>query len=99
VSKFTPGPWIADGVEVYSTDCDHHAVANCSVNHTCRSSDEAEANASLVAAAPELLEALRDARRALGIAIRSAWEGSTDADVAENHVIKKIDAALALVQP
>jgi hypothetical protein len=44
-----------------------------------------------------LVEALRDARRALECAINAAWEAATPGDVSDNHVIKKIDAALAQV--
>ncbi len=43
----------------------------------------------------ELLEAAKSARDALAVAIKAAWEGSTDADVAEHVVIKKLDAAIA----
>lgn len=45
------------------------------------------------AAVAELIEAATAARDALAAAIRAAWEGG-DADVSENIVIKKIDAAL-----
>lgn len=38
-------------------DCALHPVADASANHTCRSQAECEANASLIAAAPDLLEA------------------------------------------
>lgn len=44
--------------QVFSDDCEHHAIADCSCNHTCRMDDECEANAHLIAAAPELYEAL-----------------------------------------
>lgn len=71
--KWTPGPWeVYDcsgtqmeksryengAFQVFSDDCDHHAVADCSCNHTCRMEDEIEANAHLIAAAPELYDAL-----------------------------------------
>lgn len=39
-------------------DCEDHPVADCSCNHTCRTSDECAANARLIAATPDLLEAL-----------------------------------------
>ena len=43
----------------------------------------------------ELLEAAKIARDALAAAIKAAWEGSTDADVAERAIIKKLDSAIA----
>lgn len=46
-------------------------------------------------AAPELLEAAKSARDALAVAIKAAWEGFTDADVAEHIAVKKLDAAIA----
>src|SRR5687767_11509124 len=73
--KHTPGPWTVEEfnaddlqsparfngpVVVYAdADCDIHPVADCSCNHTCRESDEAQANARLIAAAPDLLEACK----------------------------------------
>jgi hypothetical protein len=65
----TPGPWkIFDGwgasrdrpVVVDSIpDIDGKCVANC-ICHVASSNDNAEANARLIAAAPEMLEALED---------------------------------------
>lgn len=43
----------------------------------------------------ELLATLKRARGSLASAIKSAWEGSTDVDVAENLTIKAMDAAIA----
>jgi hypothetical protein len=59
--KFTPGPWEADELDVFApSDCPYHPVADCTSNSSCRDYDTDEANARLIAAAPELLEALRD---------------------------------------
>lgn len=78
--KYTPGPWSVydchgdkldacrfenGAFQVMSVDCDHHAVADCSCNHSCRMEDECEANARLIAAAPDLLEACMEAVEAL----------------------------------
>lgn len=73
---FTPGPWLLDGTCVYFLDWDGESYEGrgkdyrrqlsnrfwCSVQGTPRRIPEAEliANARLIAAAPELYEALRD---------------------------------------
>lgn len=44
--KHTPTPWIQDGFEIYSNDCEYHPVANSTPNHTCRDDDEGIANAA-----------------------------------------------------
>lgn len=46
-------------------------------------------------AVAELVATMQKAREALASAIRSNWEGATDEVVAENLLIKRIDAALA----
>lgn len=56
MSDYTPGPWSADGYKIYTKDWDSL------IGHTGNSDvpeGEAVANARLIAAAPELLEALR----------------------------------------
>lgn len=40
-------------------DCGHHPIADASCNHSCREAYEQEANARLIAAAPDLLVALQ----------------------------------------
>lgn len=61
MGEHTPGPWVAEGTEVYAgADCEFHAVADCSCNHTCRHADETRANARLIAAAPDLYAAIKN---------------------------------------
>lgn len=57
----TPGPWRADGEDVFSGHtCQATHIANANpIRDMFRRT--AEANARLIAAAPELLEALKDA--------------------------------------
>lgn len=43
---------------VMSEDCEHHPVADCSCNHSCRMDYECEANARLIAAAPDAMETI-----------------------------------------
>ena len=58
--KGTPGKWVADLCGqpiVWSEDVPTHGVADCSFQG---SYEEGAANARLIAAAPDLLEALQD---------------------------------------
>ena len=73
MSGHTPGPWTYDGTVAFSDRPDlpcvvdeyRLVVAQCwDDGHT---DDECEANARLIAAAPELLEALEDAAEAFRI--------------------------------
>lgn len=61
--KHTPTPWIYDGYEVYSDDCEYHPVANSTPNHTCRDDEEGIANAAHIVKCvnmhDELVEALK----------------------------------------
>lgn len=55
--KHTPGPWVRIGTDVGTADC---AIASISVmSVVTMKRDEREANAILIAAAPELLQALK----------------------------------------
>lgn len=58
--KFTPGPWLAqppEGGRWYPWD----VVAECEIGgFICQTSGNCEANARLIAAAPELLAALKN---------------------------------------
>ncbi|WCX74845.1 hypothetical protein KK211_17905 [Pseudomonas aeruginosa] len=67
MSKHTPGPWTVDfidGVDGVFAECDKRI---CQVDEVdivgwnARFRDESEANAKLIAAAPDLLEALQQA--------------------------------------
>lgn len=61
-AKHTPGPWIASKMGYISTvDRKSFIATSCSAN------DNDEANARLIAAAPELLEALFEQERFLGV--------------------------------
>ena len=63
--KHTPGPWIAVGTYVETSDASKAGICQCSTSwmrqdHFGRSIKEECANARLIAAAPELLDALVD---------------------------------------
>lgn len=67
MSKHTPGPWIVGQPEdhpymVQKMDDEEywfHSIADCEVGEN-MTEEEGKANARLIAAAPELLEALED---------------------------------------
>lgn len=85
MEKYTPGPWFAseDG-EVYSKPS-YTSVAMVLMNE--RGAD----NARLIAAAPELLEALKDARSMLSAVEVSDGEDGDPWD----RAISRIEAAIA----
>lgn len=93
--NFTPGPWEVDGNTVYALESAgwHRGVERMQnrfsalVQSPRTSSSELEANARLIAAAPDLLEALEMARSELaGLPHSLGYEFT--------H-IPKIDAAIA----
>jgi hypothetical protein len=57
----TPGPWHVDDVANFCAfSADGKRVSYCYSAHSDRSDEEAAANARLIAAAPELLEACKE---------------------------------------
>lgn len=56
--KHTPGPWMVEGRTVYALNEDGYNRFSALVQDAHTPGDELEANAQLIAAAPELLEAL-----------------------------------------
>ena len=68
MSKHAPGPWAVvdlgydSGRQVYVADNTGTTVCDCDWSHT---DDECEANARLIAAAPEMYEALKEAEAEL----------------------------------
>ena len=61
----TPGPWVIDPCWDILGNTDDGNGMVCQITTDAVPRDEAEANARLIAAAPELLEALREATSAL----------------------------------
>ena len=63
-TKHTPGPWITDGKAVFAKGAESSVVCYAERNTPQSASipfDAAESNARLIAAAPEMLEALEAA--------------------------------------
>lgn len=100
MSAHTPGPWFVTSSGqphdlVTSTHDDGLDDDVCEVYGGNDDSDEVRAaNAHLIAAAPELLAALKEAERALTVAVRHACD-MPDFDPGEHHVIKAARAAIA----
>lgn len=89
MSAHTPGPWLRDGATVYTVPGSLKVIAEIRKHYRARSMDEeATANARLVTAAPDLLDALRDAQSL----IRSHVE--TVSAETRKAVLDRIDAAL-----
>lgn len=61
---WTPGPWELDGGVVRGWTDDHKRPI-CEIYRELRASDETIANAHLIAAAPELFEALQASQKAI----------------------------------
>jgi hypothetical protein len=47
-------------VLIFSDDCEHHPIADCSCNHSCRMPDEQEDNAAFIVKAVNAHDALVD---------------------------------------
>lgn len=99
----TPGPWTVrisgDGnylnIDAWRRDprTSWLGHSQCWFNHD-RSAEETEANATLIAAAPELLAALREARKALHQHYVD-WNGEPEDAVKLQLARTKCDAAIA----
>lgn len=60
-AKHTPGPWAVD--DVYGLIMANNGAYEVAAVHAARNDGEAKANARLIAAAPEMLEALNETLR------------------------------------
>lgn len=98
-AKFTPGPWINDDGRIYGSD--GYFICDIAPNNAAISEQDMF-NAPLLAAAPDLLEALRDslAQHHLSLSYlhhRRDKEGEPVNDWIEDEeaIINKIEAAIA----
>jgi len=82
MNKHTPGPWVVDETHlqgsVNNLEIGRH-ITLCSLNV---GRDQCLANARLIAAAPDMLEALIDCRRALELANFTGELAVVDAAIA-----------------
>lgn len=89
--QHTPGPW-QHGIEN-----EGYFIANGELRPDIAKCIRSRADADLIAAAPDLLKALKEARATLATALKSTapdWF-VTEEDVKEHLSIKKMDAAIA----
>lgn len=98
----TPGPWIVGGES--SNDAESEFVCNADGSKTIcwtadtynedkdegEATDEDRANARLIAASPELLEALKAA-----VAVMTGWSYASIADAGDTETVRLCKAAIA----
>jgi len=89
VSKYTPGPWKATTRHVTAQETDDRLALDVQINGGNR--DDNKANARLIAAAPELLEACKR------LLVEVRWE-SMRADIVTDDAWANIDFAKAAIQ-
>ena len=100
VAGHTPGPWVIyddgpDGSDVILAHIDEENYDIAYIAADERPEDEKKANARLIAAAPDLLEALRAAVEYLGCALRGANLKATGYD--REAGVEEYQAALAAI--
>ena len=114
MSKHTPGPWIVQGPNIATAGTDTqplgYVIAHCLNPYAgaTGAADRVEANARLIAAAPDLLTELRKARAALKERLDELIESHTNPETglitdnadllfieSEQDLINSIEAAIA----
>lgn len=88
-AKHTPGPWIADGTDVVAMVEQYPSVIADCLNHATAGRLDAAHNATLIAAAPELLAALEIALARLGFANRHI-DCSDEVEMAKAAIAKAL---------
>jgi hypothetical protein len=106
MSGFTPGPWRINkdskntGYAVVAAQPKHHGggTAICTVRPSLRTDDaydEAEANARLIAAAPEMYEMTKLFARYLAYEIKKQeWDGDDEGANLKSYTLAQVRAAL-----
>jgi hypothetical protein len=95
MSKHTPGRWQADAERALVLDEDGNFVAKCGESHFIPQK-QVEANVALIAAAPEMLEALADAYP-LAVGWAAQWQfqhNQPEFHATHQGIIDRIKAAL-----
>jgi hypothetical protein len=89
MNKHTPGPWVADEDDVSPIVC--HAESREIIAFVFRETKDCVGNAILIAAAPEMLEALEAISPMLPRSLSTATWG----DPAWTDALRKVEAAIA----
>jgi hypothetical protein len=92
VAQHTPGPWEEVGLVIYGPD--NIRIADVESRRGDATYDEAEANARLIADAPELLDALKGVLRDAEGYLRTHLAG-TEANTA---IMRRLNAARAAIR-
>ncbi len=101
MSKHTPGPWVAKGAEVWGTNAMRFNLTTGGtpmIASVCKHEDADrpfpyEANARLIAAAPDLLEALKRISAIELQGFGGDWEEIEEAQDIANAEIAKVESA------
>lgn len=104
MSKHTPGPWVVwDEARAIHRWCiakeNGYSVASAEPVGPWVTPEEADANARLIAAAPDLLDALQDAKRLIEDMARFVGQMALEDYALLNETPIKIDAALRRARP
>lgn len=94
----TPGPWTSAGVHVAADHGpDAEMVPVCEASYRFVTLAEARANARLIAAAPELLQALKQVRYQVAASAEASHllQGFRRSETAEDRLFQAVDAAIA----
>jgi hypothetical protein len=107
-AQHTPGPWTAETTLLVDSqpiafaimanaDCQGHPVAEVEGNTSCREPGEWAANARLIAAAPEMYEALKAAEQFISNGIEVGFIRMPDADTPDpaHNTLPAVRAAIA----
>ena len=100
MSAHTPGPWKAHftGERGYLINgCDGDSLAGLAFQ-ACKRREETEANAELIAAAPELLAALKEAERVLRIDAQDHANIGSWKSAEARFVLRAADSARAAIE-
>lgn len=102
MSGHTPGPWRTDGRTIYALSIDGVNRFDCRVNDGWMMSgtyrtpeDEIESNVSLIAAAPDLLEALVATLKEFKEVVEGEWGKTDPGQLAFGDSWKLAEAAIA----
>ncbi|MHC3750731.1 hypothetical protein ACYKDZ_17825 [Stutzerimonas stutzeri] len=93
MTKHTPGPWLVEGRTVYALNDDGYNRFSALVQDAHTPGDELEANARLIAAAPDLLEAAE-----LALEVAEGWiHDQLDGTGIAGEALGKLDSVRAAI--